>query len=152
MELKWSQNDIKIDQKTMSKKHRKNDGQKSQHRANLAPKSLPKMATLFWLNVQNGGPRPIQDPSKSPRASSMPPRPSQNPPKTPSRPNFDQKFNQKWTKNRPNNDQKSANNQPTSIKMMCWNGPKTMPVPGRSQGDRVFEKLTQLRNYLIDFG
>ena len=66
MELKWSQNDIKIDQKTMSKKHRKNDGQKSQHRANLAPKSLPKMATLFGVNVQDGGPRPLQDPSRSP--------------------------------------------------------------------------------------
>merc|ERR1712151_184185 len=87
----------------MSKKHRKNDGQKSQHRANLAPKSLPKMATLFRGDVQDGGPRPIQDPSKSPRASSMPPRPSQNPPKTPSRPIFDQKS----TKSRPTIDKKS---------------------------------------------
>ena len=86
MELKWSQNDIKIDQKTMSKKHRKNDGQKSQHRANLAPKSLPKGTSLFPVDVQDGGPRALQDPSKSLRTSNMSPRPSQNLPRPPQDP------------------------------------------------------------------
>ena len=80
MEPKWRQDEAKPGSNSMKKAMSKKQQKMMVQSPNIepTPKSLPKTATLFGANVQDVGLRPVQAPSKSPRASNMFPQPSQD--------------------------------------------------------------------------